>query len=98
MLVKSSDLSVNHSGRNHYSDDDNDAEEKEDLGTVKLSPSALGLPGNEGEKPTSSRFLGDCDARLPMELEWRSSAIARFGLKASLNSPIEFQRQRLLSF
>lgn len=32
---------------------------------------------------SSSRFIGEDEARLPRELECRSSAMARFGLKAS---------------
>lgn len=37
------------------------------------------LSGIKGEE-SSSRFIGDDEARLPIELECRSSAIARFGL------------------
>lgn len=57
---------------------------------LRLSSSSVtgALSGQSGEEANaSSRFIGDAEdpavARLPMELEWRSSAIALFGLKAS---------------
>ncbi|KVH95656.1 Ribulose bisphosphate carboxylase, large subunit, ferrodoxin-like N-terminal [Cynara cardunculus var. scolymus] len=53
-----------------------------------------GFSHKEGEV-TSSRFLGDGVALPPIELEWRSSAMARFGLKASFEIAVDCSPSRL---